>query len=219
MPGILGRRTQSLAARLRRGPLKALERIHAGLLDLRLQEGATHGEIGSRLAELGGHLEWAIDDIKQSILSDAPTRIADDRLGSGSDLHARLRNLSAVFEEESGVRCRFSIDPEHLRLNGLVGEILIRVIAELLAHVEIHAGAGKVEILSQVTDEGALLVDICDDGTGLTPLDRSDSEHDHRSFRLWNVDLWLREIGAQLEAGGRREHCVRIVLPGHRFRR
>ena len=204
---------QNLAARLQGGPMNALAQMHEGLIELGLRGADSPSDFSARVDELTGLLEWVIDDINQAIRALSTDRFSDHRHQPGSDLFNRLSLMCSAFSEESGIRCEFSIDAEHVKFNSLVGEVIFRSIRELLSNVERHAHASTVLVSSSIQASGSLTFEIEDDGIGLPGIGGSPTKVDS-GFGLWNVDLCLREFGGYLQFIANHGLMVRIVLPG-----
>jgi signal transduction histidine kinase len=208
------RRKQNLAARLQSGPMNVLAQMHEGLVELGLRGVESAAELSSRVDELTGLAEWVIDDINEAIRVLSTDRFYDHRHQPGSDLFTRLRQMCSAFSEESGIRCDFSVDAEHVAFNSLVGEVVFRSIGELLNNVERHAHASAVIVSSALGAGGAAIFEVEDDGIGLPGVVPGSAIRVDSGFGLWNVDLCLREFGGFLEFSVDHGLKVRIVLPG-----
>lgn len=207
-------RDQNLAARLQTGPMNVLAQMHEGLIELGLRGVESHSELSARVDELTGLVEWVIDDINEAIRALSTARFHDHRRQPGSDLFTRLGLMCAAFSEESGIRCELSIEPEHVKFNSLVGEVVFRSIRELLSNVERHAHASAVLVSSAIGPGGAAVFEVEDDGIGLPGVTPGGAIRVDSGYGLWNVDLCLKEFGGFLEFAVDHGLTVRIVLPG-----
>lgn len=210
------RRKQNLAARLQSGPMNVLAQMHEGLIELGLRGAESESDFSARVDELTGLVEWVIDDINEAIRMLATDRFNDHRHQPGSDLFARLGSMCSAFSEESGIRCEFSVDPEHVKFDSLVGEVIFRSIRELLSNVERHAHASSVLVSSEIETGGSLIFEVEDDGIGL-PGAVGTTNRVSSGFGLWNIDLCLREFGGYLNFMVHHGLTVRIVVPGQQL--
>jgi signal transduction histidine kinase len=72
-----------------------------------------------------------------------------------------------LFEERTAIECELSL-PDHLDLDPNVAVAIYRIIQEAFTNVARHSNATRVELRMR-SRGGDLLVDIRDDGCGITP--------------------------------------------------
>ena len=126
------------------------------------------------------------------------------------DLLERFEALCAAFQAEHGIECVCRAQPEHVRAEPGVADLLLETVGQLLANVARHA-ARHVEISTLARADGSIAVNVEDDGAGIPlPL----TAHDSEAHRLLAIDERLREIGAYIEIASVPGTCVTVILPG-----
>ena len=202
-----GTDTSGLAEALEQGPLQALE-----TLKTRIAAVASRGVAAlSELREIDRLAGTALDELDRVILSAAPANVADHGQRS-ADFWVRLGELCGGFHSSSGLECRLVIPQGHTRFRSPVAEILLRVVAELLANVRKHACANSVEVSSAVRADGSVVMIVKDDGIGLTAAEHIRPLADG-AFGLWSIKQRLQEIGAFMELENDAGLTARVILP------
>ena len=195
----------ALAARLEQGPLETLEALKS-----RIAVAASRGVAELReLYELDQLASTALKELDEIILSlpaDQPEP------GQSLDFWVRLGEVCGGFHSSSGLECRLVIPQGHTRPPPGTGEILLRVLGELLTNVRKHACANSVEVSSAVRPDGAIVFTVKDDGIGLSAPERLKPLEDG-AFGLWSIKQRLQEIGAFMELTNDSGLCARVILP------
>lgn len=199
-----GADTSALAARLERGPLEALEALKSKIAVVSSRGVAELGE----LRELDRLASAALEALDAIVLT-----LPDEPEAQGStDFWVRLGEVCGGFHSGSGLECRLVIPQGHTRLPPAVGEILLRVVGELLTNVRKHSCANSVEVSSAVRSDGAVVFTVKDDGIGLSAPERIRPLEDG-AFGLWSIKQRLSEIGAFMELTNDAGLCARVILP------
>src|SRR5262249_53206198 len=144
------------------------ERLHDGVLQSLLAarqdiRSSARGDEGRLLAAETAVLA-AVSELRESVaqLHPAPTRAA-----------GTATMLPAVAEAE-GRRGGFAVDVDvATNLGNGHDRLLIGVLRELLVNVARHADARNVRVGAH-TDDGRVVLEVADDGCGMTPDDRRD---------------------------------------------
>jgi signal transduction histidine kinase len=197
-----------LAERLNDGPLQELTALRLRAANL-VRPGSAGGiALEARVSELEQLARAALDGL---------TRIIDDLRGGDSgraDLFVRLSELCDQFRAASGIDCRQSIEPAHVRLAPPIDEVIHRAVNELLTNVRQHSQATVVRITSQQHPDGAVAITVADNGIGLSTTARQRNPFVDGGFGLWSIEYRLGEFGATLETENSVGLRVTIVVPG-----
>lgn len=122
-------------------------------------------DAAARLALIERTARENLAEARALVAASAPVGLAE------STLVEALERLAARFGEETGVRVRVVADDAALA--GLTRErevILLRAAQEALSNVRRHAGASTVDlVLGAATDDGAVTLEVVDDGRGMAP--------------------------------------------------
>jgi signal transduction histidine kinase len=129
------------------------------------------------------------------------------------DLHQQLRGLCALFEAETGVKCRVALHQEHLRFEMAVGDTVFRSVRELLSNVRKHAHAKSVRISSTDVSGDDVAISVADNGNGLSPMHWRRAPFEGGGFGLWSIEHRLESLGGRLEIEGGSGVCATILLP------
>jgi signal transduction histidine kinase len=146
-----------------------------------------HDELGQQLTALNLNLSWL-----QAHVGDQAPAVAG-RLSEAVELVARavstVRNLSRrirpailshrgiveaisahvdEFRQRSGIRCRFTCVPEHLRLDDPLATTVFRIVQEALTNVARHSHATSCDVQIRC-QAGEAVILVMDDGTGAPP--------------------------------------------------
>lgn len=81
-------------------------------------------------------------------------------------LSAAIEWQTADFEQRTGIRCRFTSDPEEISLDPEKATAVFRVFQESLTNVARHSGATEVDISLERRD-GRLVMSLRDNGKGI----------------------------------------------------
>jgi len=195
---------KTIAQRLEQGPL-------LDLIALRLRAAALLSPTGGEATEV---TLSECDRLLQSVV-DQLTAIVNDLSGAGSSpayLLVQLAGICAQFRLESGIECRFAVDPAHLRLSRYAEDVVRRAVRELLANVRRHARATEVAVTSRDRGE-CIAITVSDNGTGLPAEAQRRTPAADDAFGLWTIEQRLRELGAKLELENNSGARVSLVLP------
>lgn len=114
------------------------------------------------------------------------------------------------FEQRSGTRCVCKASTEAIGLDRAHATVAFRICQEALTNVARHARATSVRVLIEEA-HGELLLEIHDDGRGITPEQLTDSS----SLGLLGMRERARSLGVLLDIAGRpgKGTTVRLRLP------
>jgi two-component system NarL family sensor kinase len=134
--------------------------------------------------------------------------------GARSDgLVARIRRLTDAFARDTGIACRILAMDRHLQFPPDVADVIYRSVVELLNNVEKHAGASRVQIRTDIREDGCIVIGVADDGKGAPEFVWSRPPDATDGFGLFSIQNRLLQIGASLEIEGRHGFSVRLILP------
>ncbi|NLF04156.1 MAG: sensor histidine kinase [Actinomycetales bacterium] len=88
---------------------------------------------------------------------------------SGATLVEALERLAARFTTETGVEVVVQLPPETTALSREHEVVILRVAQEALTNVRRHADAGAARVGLTVSDDGAAVLEVLDDGRGIDP--------------------------------------------------
>ena len=169
-----------------------------------LRAGAPGGPAPGEAALRGAAalVDQALQTVKTLSLELRPTILDDAGLG------AALEWQAGAFSRQSGIRCTVIVEPEDLSVRGPAATALFRVAQEALTNVARHAGATAVEVTLDGAADGALRLDVNDNGHGITPeeLARTDA------FGLAQMRERVRSLGGTIRWEGRPGKGTRVVV-------
>ncbi len=160
-----------------------------------------------KIAYVRDIIEKTIDEIYNIIKNLRPT-ILDD-LG----FEAAVRWLLDKHLESKGISCHVTISQafNDLNLGSLIKIELFRIIQEAIVNVSRHAGAENLDMTMDLKD-GAIYIDIKDDGLGFDPSFRM-TEHDTaRGLGLMGMEERTAFLGGMLEVCSAPGEGTRVVL-------
>jgi PAS domain S-box-containing protein len=183
------------------GQLLTALKMDLGWLRERLPADAA---LAARAAEMGALLDRTVTATRR-ISADLRPMMLDD-LGL-ADAAAWLVD---DFTKRSGIGCRIELPEELQEVSKAVGTAVYRAIQESLTNIARHAGA-KNAWVSLAVEDGALQVEVEDDGRGISPADQAKA----RSLGLRGMRERIGFLGGTLEIsrpprGGTR---VRLRVP------
>lgn len=114
--------------------------------------------------------------------------------------------LAAEFERRSGVVTEVIARDGDLPIGGAATTALFRIVQESLSNVARHAGARRVQIEVRV-DAGHVVVEILDDGRGITP----EEARDPRAIGLLGMRERALQLGGTVEIGPGPTGGTRVV--------
>jgi signal transduction histidine kinase len=201
---------QNILEQIHDGPLQELSAADLRLAALKRLDRPVRRE---DLEELTDLVKTAIEQLRL-IVSEGYAQSDEP------DLHARLDELAAAFSAETGIHCRYDVEPEHLRLGQEVGAALYRAVRELLVNVRKHSSATRVSIDSAERQDGSIELVVADNGIGLPPgFAASPASSDSASFGLWSIEHRLGSFGIAIEIDGTSGFTARLIVPRSLLRR
>jgi PAS domain S-box-containing protein len=164
----LGARLDSVREEERRGMAREVhDQIGQALTALKLDLGwvrkqvadKMNGAVVARLTGMEGLIDQTLETARR-VSADLRPAILDD-LGLG----AAIAWQSREFEKRTGIACTLELPSERPRLPAPAAVALFRIVQEALTNVARHAGAVRVWIRLEVTEQAATLT-VTDDGRG-----------------------------------------------------
>ncbi|HEV8434001.1 MAG TPA: ATP-binding protein [Thermoanaerobaculia bacterium] len=172
-----------------------------------------HDDLGQSLTALKMDVGGLLADTPSGgrAIRDRILRTLDDTVTAVQRLTAELRppllddlglldaieSEARLFEERSGIECEISLPSQIPPLEKLVATTIYRIIQEALTNVLRHAYATRVELRMRIR-ERALLVEIRDDGRGITSAEAASAE----SFGMLGMRERATMAGGTLEVAG-----------------
>ena len=120
---------------------------------------------------------------------------------------ASLEWQAHAFEQRMGIPTAFRASHEQVDLDRDQAVALFRVCQEALNNIAKHAGASRVDIRLDATDE-SLLFEISDDGKGIAALDMGKRD----CFGLRGMQERARSLGGTLDIAGNLRGGTTITL-------
>jgi len=145
-----------------------------------------------RILSMTDQVDTTIADL-QRLVTELRPGVLDD-LG----LVAAIEWQSRDFERRSGIRCVCEAEQEEIELDHTCATAAFRICQEALTNVMRHAKATSVRVLL-AEENGDLLLEIHDDGQGISPAKLTDST----SFGLLGMRERANRLGGQVEIAGR----------------
>jgi PAS domain S-box-containing protein len=193
-----------------------------------------HDELGQALTALRFDLGWlrgksaplgpqaservvaALGVVEQTIVS--LRRISEDLRPAMLDslgLAAALENHVAQFVQRTGIACDLRMNREEFEVDGTLSTAVFRIVQEALTNVARHAGAGRVAVCidqSDDDDESGIRLVVEDDGHGFDVANRT------KRFGLLGMRERVAMLGGSLEIDSRPERGTRVEawLPAHK---
>jgi two-component system NarL family sensor kinase len=156
-------------------------------------------------------LDMGIETLDQGI---AALRAVMGDLYPDQDTGTTVREQLAALARRHQARGTFVVElTVDDALASTTDEILVGMTGELIANVAKHARASVVQVSARVVGESAV-VEVRDDGVGMTPADRLEAEtNGHLGLR--SLDRRVRAIGGQwrIRSAPGRGTVVRVELP------
>lgn len=214
---------------------KRLKQLTAHLTNIREHERKVmarevHDELGQLLTALKMDLAWIGDNAlageREKFLTrlDEANNLIDTIISSVQRIVAKLRpsildDLGIVeavkwqareFEKRAKIPCDVRVATEGVPLTGDAATALFRICQEALTNVARHAGASRVDI-TLTAEDGAVMLEVTDDGRGLTVTDRNAAE----SFGLMGMRERAEMFGGELdiESAAGKGTTVRLRVP------
>jgi PAS domain S-box-containing protein len=166
-----------------------------------LRERLPDAELAQRAAEMGALLDRTVSATRR-IMADLRPMMLDD-LGLG-DAAAWLVD---DFAKRSGIACRIELAEDLEEVSKAVATAVYRAIQESLTNIARHAAA-KNAWVNVAMDEGALQVEVEDDGCGIAAADLAKA----RSLGLRGMRERISFLGGSLEIGRAPRGGTRVRL-------
>lgn len=192
-----------VAEQIHDGPLQELAAASLKLAGVRHADGLVTKR---DLEEVSRLIDSASSQLRSIVVGDSARAVAPD-------LHQQLRGLCALFEAETGIKCRLALHPEHLGFEAGVGDTVFRSIRELLSNVRKHAEAKSVRVSSAYVGVEQVAISVADNGVGLSPAHWRRAPFEGGGFGLWSIEHRLESLGGRLEIDGDSGVCVVLLLP------
>ncbi|MGC2064281.1 MAG: GAF domain-containing sensor histidine kinase [Thermodesulfovibrionales bacterium] len=159
-----------------------------------------HKALLEKIASASELIDIAIDDV-QRICSELRPQVLD-HLG----LIAAIEWQADEFTKRSGVRCVLKMPQDNPSLQSEVSTALFRVLQETLTNTTRHAGASEVSVCLKIGD--AILLEVRDNGKGITPENISNST----SFGIIGIQERIHALGGTVSITGIQDKGTTIVV-------
>jgi two-component system, NarL family, sensor kinase len=197
--------------------LGQVERDERERLAIQVHDGPLQSIISAR-QDLVDHLEGDEDalDIGIATLDESiaalrgiATDLYPDQDG-GATVQDQLRSIAAAWEARGGFQVRMSVDPA---VGSGSDGMLVGMVAELVGNAAKHASPTLVSVRLK-EDLGQVVLDVTDDGKGMTHDDRRDAESSGH-IGLRSLDRRIRAIGGhwEIRSAPGRGTVVHVRLP------
>lgn len=173
--------------------------VAQGLTSINLLLLAADQEWESRPADARGHVDQAAAMARSSL--DEARRVVRDlapaELAGGSALVTAVRQVADDVADTTGLTVPVHVHGDPHEVGGRVATAVVRTLRGALANVAEHAGA-TTAVVSLTFYEGAVALDVRDDGTGFDPADLKDEADALRGRGLAGMRARARLLGGDL---------------------
>lgn len=173
--------------------------VAQGLTSINLLLLAADQEWESRPADARGHVDQAAAMARSSL--DEARRVVRDlapaELAGGSALVTAVRQVADDVADTTGLAVPVHVHGDPHEVGGRVATAVVRTLRGALANVAEHAGA-TTAVVSLTFYEGAVALDVRDDGTGFDPADLKDEADGLRGRGLAGMRARARLLGGDL---------------------
>jgi PAS domain S-box-containing protein len=183
------------------GQTLAIARIKLGSL----LEGACPGECAQGAKEVRKFIDQAIRASRSLTFDLSPPILYE--IG----LEAAVQSLCERYQEEHGIRVRFSDDRQAKPVGDEVRVLLFQAVRELLVNIFKHARAQTVTV-SCCRDGKSARITVEDDGVGFDSAAAGIRVRDGRGFGLFSIRERLRHLGGSFDVASSPGHGTRVVL-------
>lgn len=197
--------------------LGQVERDERERLAIELHDGPLQTVISAR-QDLVDHLEGDPDALRIGVqtldesiaaLRGVATDLFPDQDG-GEDVGEQLRSIAEGWETRGGFEVRLDLDDAVATRSD---PMLVGMVAELVGNAAKHAAPDVVRVRIQDAPEGIVL-DVTDDGGGMTPEDRARAEQaGHIGLRSLDRRIRAMSGGWQIRSARGQGTTVRVTLP------
>jgi signal transduction histidine kinase len=150
-----------------------------------------HEPLREKKKSMDKTLNEALESIER-IITELRPGVLDD-LG----LIAAIEWQGGDFQDRTGIRCKFNIDPEEIVLDKERSTAIFRIFQETLVNITRHANATRVNI-SLTEEEDKLVLKVKDDGKGI----REEQISDSKSFGLMGIRERAHLFGGKVKIKG-----------------
>lgn len=157
------------------------------------------------IERMDGQLNHTVQSIRR-ISADLRPVMLDD-LGLATALEALMKQVS----RSSKIRCTFDLNPDRLAIDKRLATPLYRVAQEALNNIVKHAAATEVKLSLYRDAANSLILEVRDNGKGLTPEDRRKAA----SFGLIGMRERAYALGGELriESQPGNGTTIRVTIP------
>ncbi|MDX6385987.1 MAG: hypothetical protein QOK48_3560 [Blastocatellia bacterium] len=149
------------------------------------------GNSRRKISEMIALVDETVDTVRRISAELRPSALDDLGLGAALRLQARQ------FQDRTGIIVECDCSAESVKLTSQQSTAVFRICEEALTNVMRHSYATRVEVKLKI-DQGDLVVTIRDNGTGITPLEMSDS----LSLGLLGMRERAHLLGGEIEITG-----------------
>lgn len=175
-------------------------------LKLRLAESGGNGHVAAALAEMREIVDAAYEDVRQAI--------GDLRMSPSPDVGivATLVEYAQSFAIRYDLEAQFMVEPEaaQARCSPDVQVQVVRIVQEALANVRKHAEAKHLYVLFERVD-GALRIQLRDDGRGMAPRKAGGREHFGLSIMRERAATYKGDL--RIHSRPEEGTCVELTVP------
>ena len=179
--------------------LTAIKMDVAGIERALAAAGGAPAAVTERLAGIGRLLDDTMDAVHRISTELRPGVL--DQLGLEEAVEWQVEE----FRKRTGLACRLSGRLGETPVDAARATALFRVLQELLTNVVRHAGAGAVSV-SLSAPEGALVLEVEDDGRGLAPRDADGP----KAFGLRGIRERVAHFGGSVDLQGEKGRGTRV---------
>ena len=157
------------------------------------------------IERMDGQLNHTVQSVRR-ISADLRPVMLDD-LGLATALEALMKQVS----RSSKIRCTFDLNPDRLAIDKRLATPLYRVAQEALNNIVKHAAATEVKLSLYRDAANSLILEVRDNGKGLTPEDRRKAA----SFGLIGMRERAYALGGELriESQPGNGTTIRVTIP------
>lgn len=173
------------------------------LTALRIDLGWLRGKCGALGAPVSARVSTAFDVVEQSIVS--LRRISEDLRPAMLDslgLAAAVEHHVTQFSLRTGIPCQLEMNREEFYLESNLATAVFRIVQEALTNVARHAGASKVSVSIDETDDG-IEIAIADNGRGMASSSK-------KTFGLLGMRERITILGGTFEIESQPDRGTRI---------
>lgn len=180
--------------------------LHARAVELAVQRdgGDPQGAVARGIKELRGLTHGALAEMRASLFQLRPDALSEDGLAEA------VRKQCAAIASREGVDIQTQVPAYRLPLSDQAEEELFRVVQEAVHNSIKHANPGRIDIVFCELD-GAVIIEVTDDGTGFDPTTTS-----FGGMGLTSMRERMARLGGEviIDSHPSRSTTIRAVLTG-----